>query len=147
MVCSHTPPPRAPSIETATDPVHSPEELRLRWLALMSPLGFGDRTLWMAFLGPDRRMQKMLRPFPAQSNSDRERVSAMIAELGSAFATDFPRGTTAAFLLSRPGVGPVTEDDVHWAGMVIGAADRVSLPLEPFFRANDVSLVRVRPSS
>ena len=143
MTCSH------PPIETATDPVHSHDDLRLRWLALMSPLGFGDRTLWMAFLGPDRRMQKMLTPMPARTYADWELVFGVVVGLRDTLKSTLDAGTTVAFLLTRPGSGPVNGEDLHWADMVTGAAEMYRVPLEPFFRANDTSLVEVsaRPSS
>lgn len=135
----------APPIETATDPVHSPDDLRERWLALMSPLGFGDRTLWMAFLGADRRMEKVLTPLPASTRRDRERAAGVIAELS---ASDWlGAGTTVAFLLTRPGEDGISVDDRQWAALVSDAAAAHQVPLEPFFRANDVALVRVPPCS
>jgi len=51
-----------PHIETATDPVNSPADLRQRWRALMGPLGFGEQLLWFGFIGPDRG--QLLRPRP-----------------------------------------------------------------------------------
>jgi hypothetical protein len=139
----------APPIHTATDPVHSTDDLRLRWLALMSPLGFGKRTLWMTFLGPDRCMQKVLSDLPATSERDRHCVTEVIAELRHELGRGFDAGLTVAFLLSRPGAGPVSDRDRQWAELVIGAAGTAGVPIEPFFRANDVSLVEVRtaPSS
>jgi hypothetical protein len=139
--------PETPSITTATDPVHSPEDLRLRWLALMSPLGFGDHTVWMAFLGPDRRMATVLTPLPARSPSDRRRVIKVMAELRAAFGAEFDAGTTVAFLHTRPGSGPVSNTDRRWFSVLSDAAAAHGVPLEPFFRADDDSLVRVLPGS
>ena len=53
-----------PPIETATDPIHSPADMRQRWRALMGPLGFGERLLRFSFVGPDRRMVKVLGEVP-----------------------------------------------------------------------------------
>jgi hypothetical protein len=53
-----------PPIETATDPVHSAADMRQRWRALMGPLGFGEKLLWVGFVGPDRRMVKALSQIP-----------------------------------------------------------------------------------
>src|SRR4051812_40894893 len=49
-----------PPIETATEPVRSAFDLRQRWRALMGPLGFGEKLLWIGFLGPDRRLVQAL---------------------------------------------------------------------------------------
>lgn len=137
----------APPIETATDPVHSPDDLRQRWLALMSPLGFGDRTLWMAFLTSDRRMHKVLTPLPARTRRDREHVPAVLAELPAALEDWLGEGATVAFLLTRPGRDGISDDDRDWAALVSDAAAAHRVPLEAFFRANDVALIRVSPSS
>lgn len=136
----------APPIETATDPVHSPDDLRQRWLALMSPLGFGDRTLWMAFLGADRRMEKVLTPLPARTARDRERAAEVIAELPAAVGDWINAGATVAFLLTRPGRDGISDDDRDWAARVSNAAAAHRVPLEAFHRANDVALLRVPPS-
>ena len=53
-----------PPIGTATDPVHSPADMRQRWRALMGPLGFGEKLLWVGFVGPDRRMVKAISQIP-----------------------------------------------------------------------------------
>ena len=49
-----------PHISTATDPIHSPADLQQRWRALMGPLGFGERLIWMAVIGTDNRFTKAL---------------------------------------------------------------------------------------
>jgi hypothetical protein len=101
----------------------------------------------MTVLGSDRCLQKTLAELPATTAEDRGCVGGVIAELGRAFAEQFEGGMTVAFLLSRPGSDPISEEDRCWAALVVDAAARAAVPLEPFFRANDVSLVRVRPDS
>ena len=49
-----------PPIQTACDPVHSTQDLRDRWRALMGPLGFGTRLVWFGLIGPDRCFTKKL---------------------------------------------------------------------------------------
>ena len=51
-----------PPVETATDPAHSAADMRQRWRALMGPLGFGERLLRFAFMGPDRDAAAAIRP-------------------------------------------------------------------------------------
>ncbi|WP_197383110.1 hypothetical protein [Mycolicibacterium mengxianglii] len=134
----------APPIETATDPVHCPEDLRQRWLALMSPLGFGGHTLWMAFLGADRVLHKVLTPLPARTRRDRQLIADVVAQLPELLAGE--PGTTVAFLLARPGGGAVTDTDRRWAALLTDTAAANGVPLEPFFRAHDESLVHVEPA-
>ncbi|KMO77973.1 MAG: hypothetical protein HZB45_04005 [Mycolicibacterium rufum] len=49
-----------PAVETATEPIRSPADLRQRWRALMGPLGFGERLLRFVLVGPDRCFLKVL---------------------------------------------------------------------------------------
>lgn len=133
----------APPIETATDPVQSTADLRQRWLALISPLGFGGCTLWLAFLGPDRCMRKVLTPIAADPTPDRRFVFDVVLYLQSVLDGYGP-GTTGAFLLSRPGSGPISEGDRQWAALLAAAAAGNSTPVEPFFRAHNESLVQVQ---
>lgn len=94
-------------------------------------------------------MQKVLTEFPATSEQDQECVREIIAELRHAFSREFDDGVTVAFLLSHPGVGAVSDRDRRWAALVVDAAAKGGVPIEPFFRANDTSLVEVSvpPSS
>lgn len=133
-----------PPIETATDPIHSSADMCQRWRALMGPLGFGQRLLWVGFVGPDRCMIKAISQVPLGS-----RASAQLAELVMSGVSDvlehFPQGTTVALLLSRPGIGPVSHLDRQWSALLTDTADAHAVRLEPIFRANDESLVLVEP--
>jgi hypothetical protein len=60
--------------------------------------------------------------------------------------SDFPEGTTAALLLTRPGVGPVSHLDRQWSTLLSGIAAEYEVPIEPIFRANDEALVPVEPT-
>lgn len=133
-----------PPLETATDPAHSPADLGQRWRALMGPLGFSRPLLSFVFVGPDRRFVTVLTEFEVDLNPDPsyvDRMMSIIAEL----LVDGPAGTTVAFLLTRPGHGPVSLRDRHWAALVGEAAAEFGIPIEPFFRANDEALVQVSP--
>jgi hypothetical protein len=133
-----------PPIDTATDPVHSASDLRERWRALMGPLGFGQRLLWIGFIGPDRRLVKALSQL-AVNPRPRARI---LKNLMSALRTrldDMAPGTTVALLLTGPGQGPVSPADRLWSKSLTDMAGRFAVPLEPVFRANDESLLRVDP--
>jgi hypothetical protein len=131
-------------MDSATDPVHSVGDLCQRWRALMGPLGFGERLLWFAFVGADRRMIKVLNQIsipPSPSPSYGEDLFGPLREV----LDGFEPGATVALLLTRPGRGVVSNADRRWAAMLTAAARRFDVPIEPIFRANDSSLVLVEP--
>ncbi|MCB0931105.1 MAG: hypothetical protein KDB71_04295 [Mycobacterium sp.] len=129
-----------PPIETATDPINSAADLRERWRALMGNLGFGERLLWLGFIGSDRRMYKTLSQVSIGRSPDRRLVENLIAALVSALDA-FQPGTSVALLLSRPGMDGLSADDRQWSKALNGAAQRQRLAIEPIFRANDVAVV------
>lgn len=135
-----------PGIETATDPVHSAADLGDRWRAIMGPLGFGERLLWVGFVGADRRMIKMLSQVPLGPRPKRGVVETVLRSL-----RDVSRGlapdTTVALLLTRPGRGPISIADRRWSALLTEVAADIGVPLEPIFRAHDESLVQVEPIS
>ena len=138
MVSPYMPPP----IETATDPVHSAADMCRRWQALMGPLGFGERLLRFAFMGPDRCLVKFLGEVeigPSPKRPDIENLMVAICEL----LRDMAPNTTIALLLTRPGRGGISRLDRQWATLLTEMATEIGVPIEPIFRANDESLVQV----
>ena len=135
-----------PAVESATDPISSVTDLGQRWRALMGPLGFGQRLLRFVFVGPDRCFVKILSDVPVGSKPDARLADELLAELG-AFLRQQEAGTTVAFLLTRPGGGPVSNADRRWAKLLHDSAERSDVPIEPFFRAHDESLVLVEPAA
>ena len=133
-----------PPIESATDPIHSPADMRQRWRALMGPLGFGERLLRFSFVGPDRRMVKVLGDVPIKLSPEPELVRNLMVALGELVA-QVGEGSTVALLLTRPGVGPVSNADQQWSTLLTRFAAEFGVPLEPIFRANDEALVQLEP--
>ena len=131
-----------PPAESATDPVHSPADMRQRWRALMGQLGFGDRVLWIGFVGADRRMVKVLIDLPLGNTPRRGDIENLMSALPE-ILTEVAPGGTVALLLTRPGRGPVSNLDRSWARLLAAAAEDHAVPLEPIFRAHDESLVEV----
>lgn len=133
-----------PPIETATDPVYSAADMCQRWRALMGPLGFGERLLWLGFVGADRRMYKTLSQVPIRPRPKRWFVEDVVSRLR--FVVDnFEEGATVALLLTRPGPGPISHLDRQWSTLLTEVAAEFGVPLEPIFRANDESLVLIEP--
>lgn len=110
----------------------------------MGPLGFGERLLRFVLVGPDRRFLKVLSDMPVPTAPDSGLVKDLMSGISDLLAEREP-GTTVAFLLSRPGRGRVSDADRTWATMVSACAQRFDVPIEPFFRANDESLILVEP--
>lgn len=131
-----------PPIESATDPIHSVSDMGQRWRALMGPLGFGERLLWVGFVGPDRCMVKALSQLRLGPRPKRAQVAGMMVALPD-LLKEFKPGTTVALLLSRPGKGPISDADREWAALLTELAEAHGVPIEPVFRANDESLVQV----
>ncbi|MDX1882767.1 hypothetical protein [Mycolicibacterium sp. 120270] len=131
-----------PAIETATDPVHSPADLRQRWRALMGPLGFGQRLLWVGFMSRERRLYKTMTQIPMPPFPRRDYVDDVVVRLYW-ILYEFEPETTAALLITRPGRGGVSELDQQWAALLIEVAAEHEVPLEAIFRANDDCLVQV----
>jgi hypothetical protein len=131
-----------PAIETATDPVHSPADLRQRWRALMGPLGFGQRLLWVGFMGRDRRLYKTMTQIPMPPFPRRDYVDDVVVRLYW-ILYEFEPDTTAALLMTRPGRGGVSELDQQWAALLTEVAAERDVPLETIFRANDECVVQV----
>ncbi|WP_284226949.1 hypothetical protein [Mycobacterium antarcticum] len=134
-----------PPTDTATDPIGSPADLQQRWRALMGPLGFRESLLQFVFVGPDRRMLKVLSEIPLPARPDPDLIGDLVMVLRDILATS-PLGTTVAFLLTRPGVGAITTADRRWSSVLTRAAADAGVPIEPVFRANDEHLVRVEPA-
>ena len=130
-----------PSFDTATDPIHSAQDMLQRWRALMGPLGFGERLLWVGFVGPDRRMATVLRQIPVGTNPARGPIENLMVALTELLMTEFEPGTSVALLLSGPGCGPLSAPDRRWGAVLTKAAARIGVPVEPIFRANDESIV------
>lgn len=134
-----------PPAETATDPIHSPADLRQRWRALMGPLGFAERLLRFAFVGPDRRLLKVLSEVPIDVNPASTPVENLMAALSMPVA-DLGQGSTVALLLTRPGGGGVTNADSRWSAALADAAELNGVPIESIFLANDEVLVLIEPA-
>lgn len=129
-----------PSLDTATDPIHSPADMCERWRALMGPLGFGERLLWLGFVGADRRMHKALSQLPVDAEPDRGLVLDLLAALSNLLA-DFDEPTTIAMLLTRPGRDGAGPSDRRWAQALTETARRAGVPIEPIFLATDRAVI------
>lgn len=133
-----------PPLETATDPIHSADDLCQRWRALMGELGFGERLLRFAFVGPDRCLLKVLHDMPVPDGPTPRVVDDLFGVLRAVIDEVSP-DLTVALLLTRPGTGGISARDRRWATLLHRGAARFDVPIHPIFRANDRSLLLVEP--
>lgn len=140
MATPYLPPP----METATDPIHSAADLGQRWRALMGDLGFGERLLRFVFVGPDRRLLKVLHDMPVPDRPTPRIVDDLFGVLRAVLDGIGP-DVTVALLLTRPGTGGISGRDRRWATLLHKGAARFDVPIQPVFRANDQTLVLVEP--
>lgn len=108
----------------------------------MGPLGSGERLLRFVLVDPNRCFLKILTDIEVTSAPDPAFIADLMAQL-SEFLEQFEAGTTVAFLLSRPGGGPISRVDRRWAALIRECAAGFEVPVEPFHRANDDALVQI----
>jgi len=128
-----------PAIDSATEAIHSAEDMAQRWRALMGPLGFGERLLWLGFVGADRCMLKTLSQVPVGATPNRGMIENLMLGL-EALLEELDPGTSVALLLTRPGRDGVSAQDLHWATVLADTAARIGIPIEPIFRGNDAAI-------
>jgi hypothetical protein len=109
------------------------------WRALMGPLGFSRRQLWVLAIDGDRpRGVTQVDEVPARLDDD------MAVELLSLFAEVAP-GASLAFLYARPGLGPRTADDLSWGAALSRATRTVPVRVWPVHLADDRAITVVAP--
>lgn len=108
----------------------------------MGPLGFGERLLRFAFMGPDRCLIKFLGEAEIRPSPKRADVENLMLAMRELLREKEPN-TTIALLLTRPGRGGISRLDRQWSTLLTEMAREIGVPIEPIFRANDESLVQV----
>jgi hypothetical protein len=134
-----------PPVDSATDPIGSAADLQQRWRALMQELGFGERLLRFVFVGPDRRLLKVLTDIEIGVRPSRGVIDDLMSRLRTV-VDGLGEGHSLALLLSRPGRDGVSTNDRRWCAALTAAAGSFGVPLEPMFRANDEALVPLEPA-
>jgi hypothetical protein len=120
-------------------PVLTQADLFDHWRALMGPLGFSDRSLWLMLLRPDGRCDGLLTKIEqVPARPDRLLLDNLMGILDELLRGE--PGVRLAFLLSRPGRDGVTPNDRAWGRDLHRAARAARLPCEPVHVANDVRL-------
>jgi hypothetical protein len=127
--------------------IRSQAELAEAWRRLLSPLGFGQQSLWFMFLAASGR------PIPYLTQLDetdepptREQVCTLAGFLrGLAGDLDQRENPgvppSVAFLRSRPGAGRPTDRDRAWASALYAACRETGLRCEVVHLATDRAVV------
>ncbi|MGI8675667.1 MAG: hypothetical protein ACR2JT_01895 [Nocardioidaceae bacterium] len=126
-------------------PVRSQADLWRYWRALMGPLGFSERLLWLQFLEPDGRVTPSLTQITELPRVPDARLVDNLMMLCHRVCRDNLEGGSVAVLLSRPGPAGITADERIWAQRLTDAAVLAEVPLWPVHVANDQVLVVIPP--
>jgi len=130
----HTPSPRRPE---DTPPIRTQADLEEHWRALMGPLGFGTRSIWMQILDDENRCTPVLMQIEELPRVPGEDDTDGMRRLLEHFRED---GGSVAFLVTRPGRAGMSSSDRAWATSLTDAVRRAGLRPWPVHRANDQEL-------
>ncbi|HEU5045563.1 MAG TPA: hypothetical protein VFT75_15670 [Nocardioidaceae bacterium] len=124
--------------------VRCQDDLHRHWRALMGPLGFSGRQLWLNILGGDRRPTPMLLQIDEVPVVPEPPLLDGLMAVIEQVLEDAPDGS-AAVLLARPGSAPMTLADRGFAQALVAAARRSGVPLEPVHLATDLEVRAFAP--
>jgi hypothetical protein len=125
-------------------PIRTQLDLHAHWSALMGTPGFSTHTLWLMFVGPDGDVDGPLtRIDHVPARPVQRLLGQLLRTCGDILERNLPSGTTVAFLRSRPGSGPVDEEDVAWATGLLEASVAAGVPCLPVHVANDEQVLVV----
>ena len=120
-------------------------DLHRMWELLMQPLGWRARSLWVTFIGSDRRPTRMLLEVAECPSVPTEpEVASLYDVLGQIMRQD-GSAASAAFLVARPGRDPLTDDDRLFGRRLLAGARRSGVGVEPVHVATDVAIWTVTP--
>jgi hypothetical protein len=117
-------------------PLRTQADLHRQWRAMMGPLGFAGRRLWLLFLEPDDRPTELLLQIDDVAEDPREGEAESLLRLCCAVRREHDLGRVAV-LLSRPGEGTVRRGDRRWGRALLEAARQSGVPLAPLHLATD----------
>ena len=121
-------------------PLRSQADLHRHWRAMMGPLGFGGRRLWLLFLAPDDRPTELLMQVDDVPGSPRAGEADSLLHVCAEVRREHGLGRVAV-LLSRPGGRALLASDRRWGRALIDSARRLDVPLAPVHLANDEAVV------
>lgn len=129
-----------------TPPLRTDSDLHRQWAAMMGPLGFGSRNLWLLFLDGHDRPTDVVPIIEDVPVTLTPRMARNLAEMCAEVLTDLDTGGSVAPLLTRPGrVDPVPSDRA-WARGLASAAAAADVHMRPLFVATDAAIHAVDTS-
>lgn len=125
-------------------PVRSQADLWRHWRALMGPLGFSGRLLWLLFLRPDGRVTPFLPTVDELPVLPDRKLLDSLMSICQKVCAELDGGSVAV-LLSRPGARGITAADRAWASGLTRAANNAAVAMWPVHVADDRELVVLTP--
>ena len=120
-------------------PLRTQADLHRQWRAMMGPLGFGGRRLWLLFLDGDDRPTEVLVQIDDVPDDPPPGLDGLLRTCVHV-REDSDLGRVAV-LLSRPGPGRVRASDRRWGRALLDAAARWDVPLAPLHLATDEAVL------
>ena len=121
-------------------PLRTQADLHRQWRAMMGPLGFSRRRLWLLFLAPDDRPTELLMQIDDVPDQPRPGETDALLRLCREVLTEHGL-CRVAVLLSRPGEGTVRASDRRWGRALLDSGRRLDVPLAPVHLATDDAVV------
>jgi hypothetical protein len=125
--------------------IHTQADLQRLWELLMQPLGWRAMSLWVTFIAADRRPTKFLLEVAEHDSVPSEDDVANLYYVLDQLLRDEGELCTVAFLLARPGRGPLTAQDRLFGQRLLLGARRAGVPVEPVHVATDVAILALTP--
>lgn len=113
-------------MDTTPTHIHTQSDLHATWSRLLSRAEPSRPMLWMMLIEADDTPIRHLTELDELDAVPPPELVDGMAVLLSELVADLP-GARVAFLLGRPGRGPVTADDRSWATALAAAARRAGM--------------------
>jgi len=104
-------------------PVRSADDLTSRWTLLLEPPVFGARSLWLSWLGPDRRMLPIVMPVDDIPLVPEPTMLVHLRQFHDAVFDGQYGAGHFAMALCRPGDPVLRGDDEEWVDALSFALD------------------------
>jgi hypothetical protein len=125
---------------TLEAPVGTDLDLERLWRALMEPLGFSTRRLWIMMIDADNQPVPQLTEIDEMPHDLDAGLCAPLMEVCEHLLSSIVPGGSIALLFSRPGRNPMSAEDRQVARSLAAAALGSGIRLRPIHFANDVVL-------
>ena len=125
--------------------IRTQADLHRMWELLMQPLGWRSMSLWVTFIGADRRPTRFLLEVAEHESIPTEGDVANLYDVLDQVLRDEGQPCTVAFLIARPGRQPLSAQDRLFGQRLLEGARRAGVPVEPVHVATDVAIWAVTP--